>query len=167
MQEMTAQGWKRRGCSLVWSPELLRDLITGIEATPLHVALEWLHTGLPEEPPGDARTVLVGGLQTVLEVMPDQDSAYSWLRANILPLCRLWSNHWAGIGLVFGMDGPGKLFNHNEADDLVYFGRVNDRDGRLCLTRAIWNGAATGNGAFKLIVEGSREVGGFHVLRVS
>ncbi|MGI8961540.1 MAG: hypothetical protein ACR2IV_17620 [Bryobacteraceae bacterium] len=167
MQEMTALGWKRRGCSLVWSPELLRDLITGVEATPLHVALEWQRTGLPEELPDGARTVLVGGLQTVLEVMPDHDEAYTWLRANILPLCRLWSNHWASVGLVFGMDGPGKLFQLNEADDLVYFGRSGDRDGNVCLTRAIWNGAATGNGVFKLMAEGSREVGGFHVLRVS
>jgi hypothetical protein len=167
VQEMTAQGWKRRGCSLVWSPELLRDLITGVEATPLQVALEWQRTGLPAEPPGGARTVLVGGLQTVLEVIPNHTEAYAWLRGNILPLCRLWSNHWTGVGLVFGMDGPGKLFHLNEADDLVYFGRSGDRDGNVCLTRAIWNGAATGNGVFKLMAEGSREVGGFHVLRVS
>jgi hypothetical protein len=111
--------------------------------------------------------VLVGGLQTVLEVMPDQEAAYKWLRSNILPLCRLWSNHWAGVGLVFGMDGPGKLFNLNEADDLVYFGRASERDAKLCLTRAIWNGASTGNGVFKLLADGSKEFGGFHVLRVS
>jgi hypothetical protein len=138
-----------------------------VEATPLHIALEWQRTGLPEEPPSGARTVLVGGLQTVLELMPDHDAAYAWLRSNILPLCRRWSNHWTGLGLVFGMDGPGKLFQLNEADDLVYFGRSGDRDGNVCLTRAIWNGAATGNGVFKLLAEGSREVGGFHVLRVS
>ena len=167
MQEMTANGWKRRGCSIVWSPELLRDLITGIEATPLHVALEWQRTGLPNDPPNGANTVLVGGLQTVLEVMPDQEAAYKWLRANILPLCRLWSNHWAGVGLVFGMDGPAKLFNLNEADDLVYFGKASEREGKLCLTRAIWNGASTGNGVFKLLPEDSKEVGGFHVIRVS
>jgi hypothetical protein len=35
------------------------------------------------------------------------------------------------------------------------------------MTRAIWNGGATGNGVYKLIVEGTREIGGFHVVRVS
>ena len=167
MQEMTAQSWKRRGCSIVWSPELLGALITDTEATPLRTALEWQQHGLPESPPGGGKTVLVGGLQTVLEVMPDADAAYAWLRANILPLCRMWSNHWAGVGLVFGMDGPGKLFQLNESDDLVYFGRGTDRDTKLCLTRAIWNGAATGNGVFKLIVESTKDIGGFHVVRVS
>jgi hypothetical protein len=167
MQEMTAQSWKRRGCSIVWSPDLLAALITDAEATSLRTVLEWQRHGLPESPPSGGKTVLVGGLQTVLEVMPDSDSAYAWLRANILPLCRMWSNHWAGVGLVLGMDGPGKLFQLNESDDLVYFGRGTGWDNKLCLTRAIWNGAATGNGVYKLIAESTKDIGGFHVVRVS
>lgn len=167
MQEMTAQSWKRRGCSIVWSPELLSGLITDTEATPLRVVLEWQQRGLPESPPGGGKAVLVGGLQTVMEVMPDANSAYAWLRANILPLCRMWTNHWDGVALVFGMDGPGKLFQLNESDDLVYFGRGTDRDSKLCLTRALWNGAATGKGVYKLVAENTKEVGGFHVVRVS
>ena len=71
MQEMTANSWKRRGCSIVWSPELLAALITDTEATPLRTALNWQRHGLPESPPGGGKTVLVGGLQTVLELMPD------------------------------------------------------------------------------------------------
>jgi hypothetical protein len=167
MQEMTAESWKRRGCSIVWSPALLGSLILNAEATPLRTVLEWQRHGMPESPPGGGRTVLVGGLQTALEVMSDSNASYAWLRQNILPLCRLWSNHWGGVGLVFGMDGPSKLFHLNEADDLVYFGKGSDRESRICLTRAIWNGAATGTGVFKLIVEETREVGGFHVVRVS
>ena len=46
MQEMTAQSWKRRGCSIVWSPELLTPLIVEAEATPLRTALEWQRHGL-------------------------------------------------------------------------------------------------------------------------
>lgn len=167
MQEMTAQSWKRRGCSIVWSPELLGGLITDTEATPLRTALEWRERGLPESPPGGRKCILVGGLQTVIEIMPEPDAAYAWLRANILPLCRMWSNHWAGVGLVFGMDGPGRLFHLNESDDLVYFGKGTDRESKLCLTRAIWNGAATGKGVYKLIAENTKDVGGFHVVRVS
>jgi hypothetical protein len=167
MQEMTAQSWKRRGCSIVWSPELLAPLITASEATPLRTVLEWKRHSLPESPPGGRNTVLVGGLQTILEVMPDTDAAYTWLRGNILSLCRRWSNHWGNVGLVFAMDGPGKLFQLNEADDLVYFGKSSDRDTKLCLTRAIWNGAATGTGVFKLIAESTKEIGGFHVKHLS
>ncbi len=63
------------------------------------------------------------------------------------------------------VDGPGKLFQLNEADDLVYFGKGSDRETKLCLTRAVWNGAATGTGVFKLTAEGA--IGGFHVKHLS
>ena len=51
MQEMTANSWKRRGCSIVWSPDLLAALITDTEAVPLRTALSWQRHGLPESPP--------------------------------------------------------------------------------------------------------------------
>jgi len=59
------------------------------------------------------------------------------------------------------MDGPGKLFQLEESDDLVYFGKGSDRNAKVCLTRAVWNGAATGTGVFKLIVEGTKGSVGF------
>ena len=39
MQEMTGSRWKRTGCSLVWSLELLTPLVTDGDAVPLRVAL--------------------------------------------------------------------------------------------------------------------------------
>lgn len=167
MQEMTASSWKRRGSSIVWSLDLLGPLITEGEATPLRVSLEWLRSGLPDEPPGDRQTILIGGLQTVLENMPDSEAGYNWLRQNVLPLCRECSRHWASVGLVFAMDGPARMFTHNDADDLVYFGRSNDRGKQISLTRGIWNGASTGMGAYKLLVGDTNEIGGYHVNRVS
>jgi hypothetical protein len=37
----------------------------------------------------------------------------------------------------------------------------------IMITRGIWNGAATGTGAYKLIAEEVRELGGYYVQRVS
>src|SRR2546430_1837938 len=131
MQEMTAKSWTRRGCSIVWSPELLSPLITSGDAVPLRTALEWSRHTIPD-PSGGGRTGLFGG-----------------------------------AGLVFGMDGSGRLFHLNEADDLVYFGKGADRETKVCLTRAMWNGAATGTGVFKLVAEGAKDIGGFHVKHIS
>ena len=164
MQEMTAQSWKRRGCSIVWSPQLLAELIP--HAIPLRTMLEWQRQGLPETPPVVGKTLVVGGLQTVLEVLSSEES-YAWVWTHIRPLCRMWGGRWEHLGLVFGMDGPAKFFQHNEADDLVYFGKGGDLNSKLCLTRALWNGAATGTGAFKLMHEDSKEIGGFHVNHLS
>ena len=129
-----------------------------------------MKNGLPEEPPGGGKTILVGGLQTVMETVMTAgaaDDAYVWLRDNILPLVRTVQAQWDRVGLVFGMDGPGKLFHMNEADDLVYFGRAKAREDNVQITRAIWNGAATGEGAYRLIVPDTKEVAGYHVRRVS
>lgn len=167
MEEMTSLAWQRSGCSLVWSPELLGPLITAADALPLRALLGWVRDGFPEDPPGDRSTVLVGGLQTVLELQPDPDAAHAWLRRHILSACRTFGRHWPSTGLVFGLDGPGRLFTLHEADDLVYFGRATDRAERIKLTWAVWDGAATGPGTYQLVVPGTKEVGGYHVRRVS
>jgi hypothetical protein len=80
---------------------------------------------------------------------------------------RDFQKHWPNVGLVLAMEGPDKLFNFNEADELVYFGRAKDRSEQIKLTFGIWNGAATGEGAFRLLVPGTNEVGGYHVNHLS
>jgi len=167
MQEMTSTGWQRKGSSIVWSPNLLEPLIVGSEAIPLRIVLGWHNHGFPESPPGDRQTVLVGGLQTVLSAFSDGSLAYDWLRQHVLPMVRSFQYKWDRVGLVFGMDGPGKLFSTSAADDLVYFGKGKDNSKKISLTLGIWNGAATGGGVSQLLVPDTKEVGGYHVQRVS
>jgi hypothetical protein len=167
MEEMSSLSWQRSGCSLVWSPDLLGSLITAADAIPLRTLLGWQAYGFPEDPPDGRSAVLVGGLQTVLELLPQPDAAHAWLRGFILPACRSFYQRWPFTALVFGLDGPGRLFNFHEADELVYFGRSADRNDRIKLTWAIWNGAATGPGTYQLVVPETKEVGGYHVRRVS
>jgi len=169
MHEMTSKAWQRSGSSIIWSSELLGPLVLGGEAIPLRVALGWVKQGFPDSPPGGRSTVLIGGLQTVLESFPAPatEPAFTWLRQNIKPLVRAFQSHWGNVGLVFAMDGPAKLFNFNEADELVYFGRGKDRSEQVKLTLGMWNGAATGEGAFRLLVPETSELGGYHVKHLS
>ena len=166
MQEMTASTWKRTGSSIIWHPELLGDLVRDIEPTPLRTLIGWLKTGFPESPPSGKRTVLVGGLQTAVETMmqsstPDEVSL--WLRNHALAVVRAWKSHWPNVGLVFVMDGPATLFEFNEGDEIVYFGRGKDRSKKVKLSLALWNGAASGAGAYQILVEKNKEVGGYFV----
>lgn len=168
MKDMDATTWKRRGSSIIWSPELLGPLITDGSAVPLRTVLGWMANGFPEDTPDGGSTVLIGGLQTVLELFDSNSDAYEWLRANILPLLRATQAHWPRVGFVFGMAGPRSLFHLNEGDDLVYFGRGKDRSRNVRITLGMWNGAATGAGAFRLMTPGpKKEVGGYHVNHIS
>lgn len=167
MNDMDSSAWQRSGSSIAWAPELLGPLITDGDALDIRTALSWMKHGFPDEPPGGGSTILVGGLQTLLETADSSDVAYAWLREHVLPLVRAAQSQWDRVGLVFGMNGPGKWFHHNDADDLVYFGRSKDRAKAVKITLGIWNGAATGEGAYRLMVPGTKEVGGYHVKRVS
>ena len=168
MKDMDATTWKRKGSSIIWSPDLLGPLITDGSAVPLRTALCWMADGFPDDTPGGGGTVLIGGLQTVLETAGSTEEAYDWLRTNIMPLLRAAQAHWPLVGFVFGMTGPRSLFRLDEGDDLVYFGRSNDRSTNTRITLGIWNGAATGEGAYRLITTGSKkEVGGYHVSHIS
>jgi len=167
MHETDGSSWTRKGCSIVWSPELLGPLITDGEAVPLRVALGWLTTGFPDSPPGDRNPILVGGLQTALTVLPTANVRLKWLQQHIFPLAKGVGNHWARVGIVFAMDGPGKLFPLNDSDDLVYFGRGSDRTEKVAITLGMWAGAAIGEGTYQILLPGTKEVGGYHVIKVS
>ena len=170
MQEMTASTWKRTGSSIVWHPDLLADLVRDIEPTPLRELLGWLKTGFPEDTPGGHQTVLIGGLQTVVDTMMQAnapDIVEGWVRANVQASVRIAQHHWPKVGMVFVMDGPESLARLNEGDEIVYFGRGNDRSRKVKLSSGLWNGAASGEGAYQLLVENSREVGGYFVKRLS
>ena len=168
MKDMDATTWKRRGSSIVWSPDLLGSLITDGSVGPLRTALCWMTDGFPDDTPNGGKTVLIGGLQTVLETIGTNEEQYDWLRANIMPFLRSVQGHWPRVGIVFGMTGPRNLFHLSEGDDLVYFGRSKDRGKNVKITLGMWNGAAMGEGAFRLMTAGAKkEVGGYHVNHIS
>ena len=168
MKDMDATTWKRRGSSIVWSPDLLGSLITDGSVVPLRTALCWMTDGFPDDTPDGGKTVLIGGLQAILETAGNSEEAFDWLRANIMPFLRSVQGHWPRVGIVFGMTGPRNLFHLNEGDDLVYFGRSKERGKNVRITLGMWNGAATGEGAYRLLTTGpNKEVGGYHVNHIS
>ena len=90
-----------------------------------------------------------------------------WLRQHILPLNRAFASQWDRVGLVFGMDGPAS--SSRSTKPMTWCTSAEEPTGakKILITRGMWNGAATGSGAYQLIVPGTKEVGGYHVQRIS
>ena len=73
MQEMTASTWQRRGSSIVFSNELLGPLISETSIVSVREVLGWMKSW-PKSVPNNAQTVLLSGLEAVIEVMSQQDA---------------------------------------------------------------------------------------------
>lgn len=130
--------WLTRGSSVIFDKVMLGPLLSAGALISLREALSWLRSW-PSAPPHGGKTVLVGGLDTVLEVLPVQD-AEDFVRRNIRPLIAEFQNHWTECGLVFGLNTPAQRIREDPVSEMVYFETRNDE--RICLSTELWNGSA-------------------------
>jgi hypothetical protein len=130
--------WLTRGSSVIFDKVMLGPLLSAGALLSLREALSWL-SAWPTEPPSGSRTVLVGGLDTVLEVLSPTDAS-DFVRRHVRPLIAEFQNNWSECGLVFGLNTPAQRIEEHPVTEMVYF--VN-RDGeKICLSTELWNGSA-------------------------
>jgi hypothetical protein len=127
-------------------------------------ALGWTRAW-PTTPPGGGQTVLVGGLETFLEVL-EPTQAEDFLKRRVSPFAQEFQARWDQRGLVFGFGVHARSFELTESDEEVLFIR-QDKE-RVRLSRALWDGSATMN-MIRLISEeqGKTLTVGYHVARIS
>src|SRR5436190_1722993 len=68
MKELSADSWKRQGSSVIWDKDTLQSLLPVASLVSLRTFLSW-HDAWPAQLRGNSRTILVGGLQTCLELL--------------------------------------------------------------------------------------------------
>jgi len=119
----------------------------------------------PEQPPGNRETILIGGLETILQVLP-QTEAEIFLRSRVKALVMEFQARWDQVGLVFGFGSPERAFAITPTDEEVIFIR-SDRE-HIRLSYALWDGTATMN-VTRLVRNdgGRRTIIGYHVPRIS
>lgn len=137
MREYSSAFWTTRGSSVVFDKQLLGPLLNANTLVPLRVALSWLSTW-PANPPGGNQTILVGGLDTVLEVLSAAD-AEAFVQKNIRVLIRRFQEQWNECGIVFGFAVPKERFKESIQEEVFFVNRSGDE---IPLSDAIWNGAA-------------------------
>lgn len=165
MQEMTATTWQRIGSSIVFSSELLGPLISEAAMVSVREALGWMKSW-PKSVPNNAQTVLVSGLEAVIEVMSQQD-AEVFLSTKIKPFIHEFQRRWDEVGLVFGFGcGPSK-FRLGTFEDVLF---KCPTGGEIKLSDSLWNGTAKKH-MYQIIVENKQtnkaEAGGYYVKHLS
>jgi hypothetical protein len=163
---MSSSAWLRRGSSIIFDKHSLGPLITDGCLVSLREALSWMKAW-PAQPSNNGQTVLVGGLETCLEVLSPED-AEAFLRNRVKPFVLEFQSRWDQRGLVFGFGKSNKAFVVTPSDEEVLFVRQDQQ--RVRLSYSLWDGSATMN--VTRLVRDERQTGkkvtlGYYVPRIS
>lgn len=166
MDTIANTAWQRNGSCIIFDQKSLGPLIAADAVVSLRQALSWLRA-LPDTPPVAGRTILVSGLETIIETMEPQD-AEAFLCKRIRPLLIHIQNRWTDYGIVFGFSTHPKAFEETTLEEEVLFRRRDRKQVRL--SEGLWDGSATVN--MRRIAredeQTTQEVTiGYHVARIS
>lgn len=166
METISNTVWQRKGSCLIFDQKSLGPFITGGAVISLRQALEWAKK-LPTSPPVPGRTILISGIETVIETM-DPLTAEDFLSHRIRPLLIHLQNRWTDCGVVFGFTSHSRTFEETTFAEEVLFRRRDRKQVRL--SEGLWDGTATAN--MKRIVRESDQPGeevivGYYVARIS
>lgn len=164
MRDMSSSAWLRRGSSIVFDRLTLGPLIGGGALVSTREALRWMNAW-PSQPPGSGQTVLVCGMETLLEVMEPAE-AQNFLKSRVKPFVQEFQARWDQRGLVFGFGTHETSFEITPSDEEVLFIR-RDRQ-RVRLSYSLWDGSATMNVARLIRDEQGKSITvGYYVARIS
>lgn len=164
MLDMSSSAWLRRGSSIVFDKNTLGPLIASGALVSLRRAFGWIRAW-PADPPVSGQTVLIGGIETLLEVL-DPAKVQGFLKNRINPFIQEFQARWDQQGLVFGFGTHERSFRVTASEEEVLFVR---RDGeQVRLSHSLWDGSATMNLARLVREEGGKTITvGYHVARIS
>jgi len=166
MESISNSVWQRRGSCVIFDQKSLGSFIADGSVISLRQALTW-SKGLPASPPVPGRTILISGLETVIETTEPQ-KAEDFLSCRIRPLLIHLQNRWTDCGVVFGFTSHHKAFEETALEEEVLF-RRRDRK-QIRLSEGLWDGSATVN-MKRVVREGDQPkeevIVGYYVARIS
>lgn len=166
MDTISTSVWQRKGSCVVFDKASLVPFISSDAMLSLREVLSWSKS-IPAVPPVPGRTILVSGLETIVETMIPTE-AETFLTQRVRALLIDLQNKWTDCGIVFGFSSHPKTFEETTMDEEVLFQR-RDRK-KVKLSESLWDGSATVN--MKRIVRESEKPGeevivGYYVARIS
>jgi hypothetical protein len=166
MESISNSVWQRKGSAVIFDQKNLGPFIANGSVVSLRQALSW-SKGLPVNPPMPGRTVLISGLETMIETLEPQE-AEDFLIFRIRPLLIHLQNNWTDFGVVFGFTSHAKSFEETSLEEEVLFRRRDRKTVRL--SEGLWDGSASVN-MKRMVREGDQSgqevIVGYYVARIS
>lgn len=166
MEMISNTVWQRKGSSIIFDQKSIGPFISDGALISLRKMLSWSER-IPPIPPVSGRTILVSGLDTVIETIEPQDAEY-FLTHQIRPLLINLQNQWPDQGIVFGFSAHPKVFEEITFDEEVLFRRPDRKIVRI--SEGLWDGSSSVN-MKRIVCEGEKGgeevIVGYYVARIS
>ncbi len=149
-------GWKRRGLTLLWDPQALRDLIDPAQVLSMRACLG-LQSRWPDDLPGHGGDALVvAGLEGCLDVLAEAD-AVTWLEHDLRRMVLDFQAHYDGqAALILWLPaGRTRLVMDRASGAYLWRLQPGKDDHTLPIGRALWAGAESD--AARVIRAGERD----------
>jgi len=158
MKELHNDSWKHRGSSVIFNQQTLLPFISS--QVSLREALSW-SKNLPSASPFNSKTILIIGLETILETSEPKD-AENFLLKRVQPLLRHLQSHWDSIGIVLGFNCGPKSFEISVHDESLNYLRGGKT--LINISNGLWDGSAPSN---MMQIYDNVDLIGYHVSRIS
>ena len=165
MNTISNDAWKRQGSSIIFDAEEIQKLLNENAMVSLRTFLSW-DKDIPENAPISGQTVLICGLETVLDTLKENE-AQEFLSRKIRPLVKKLQNEWTNTGLVFGFSQGGQVFlETNGIEEEVLFLRKDNTQVRI--SEWLWGGTAAQNmHKIEKRIDHQKATAGYYVARIS
>ena len=144
MKTLEATSWQRNGSTLLFGLEQIQELLKKKSMVSLQEFLTW-GGDIPDDPPipEDSRTILVCGLETVMETL-SPDEAQNFLRKKVRPVIQNVQNIWTDTGIVFCFPQGGQSFRetHSSREEVLFLRSDNQE---IHVSEGLWDGTADQN----------------------
>ena len=164
MNTLSNDAWKRQGSSILFDAEEIQKLLNENAMVSLRTFFSW-DRNIPTDAPVPGQTVLICGLETVLDSLSERE-AQEFLMRKVKPLVKKIQQEWTNTGLVFGFSQGAQVFQEtNGLEEEVLFLRNDNTSVRI--SEWLWGGTTAQNlHRIEKKVNGQK-IAGYYVAHIS
>jgi hypothetical protein len=138
MHDLSTDMWLRLGTGLIWDAQAQHVAARAGRTVSLRAALHWAGM-MPDDTPGGVRTILVTGLQMMLDVLSPTEA--DPVLARVRMLIRRKSDRWPECALLFAMPDAKRLQLDPATQAIMWTFPGHDKPD-IDIGARLWSGAA-------------------------